>query len=216
MDVSLSQLLRDAGLSREVASDPVITGISEDSRSVQPGYVFVAVSGTRESGQRFIDDAIGRGAAAIVAETPISVDVPLVQVSNGREALADLAAAFFGYPSRQLAALGVTGTDGKTTTSFLLAGILKSAGLPTGLITTVQTRTSAKPLANQGRLTTPSAPFVQSALSDMVAGEIATWLWSVLVMRWCRRDSGTSVSTPPPSQTWPPTMSSFMDPMRLT
>ena len=102
---------------REPGIDPQVTSISADSRQVQPGGLFVAMSGGSSDGHRFIPAAIERGAVAVVGEQPIvGLPVPYVRVENSRQALANLAAAFYDYPARKLTMIGVTGTDGKTTT----------------------------------------------------------------------------------------------------
>ncbi|MCK4355680.1 hypothetical protein KAW44_01215, partial [Candidatus Bipolaricaulota bacterium] len=87
-----------------------ITGISEDSRLVHPGFLFVAIAGFITDGHRYIEDAIARGAVAIVGEKDVPCSVPFVRVDNGREALAHLSAVFFSHPTRDLFTVGVTGT----------------------------------------------------------------------------------------------------------
>src|SRR5689334_6449241 len=125
-----------------------VRAITSDSRRVQPGDLFVAYPGVAVDGRQFIKDAIDKGAAAIVVEgeltatkgnksAPASADFPVAVVPDGREALAWLAAAWNDYPSRKLKVIGVTGTDGKTTTSSLISSILQTAGHETGLISTV-------------------------------------------------------------------------------
>ena len=169
MPARLSVLLRDAGIAPGTVPDTDIRGISEDSREIRPGWIFVAVRGTTDSGERYVADAVGRGAVAVVSEEPLRSEVPVVVVPNGRRALADLAVAFNDHPAEKLTCFGVTGTDGKTTTCFLLTSILRATGHSTGLMTTVEIEVGGKPVPQSDRLTTPSAPFVQRTLAAMVA-----------------------------------------------
>ncbi len=164
------------------ASDPLpamqITLVTADSRQVQPGALFVAVRGGAVDGHRFIADAIRRGAAAAVgmdALTPETTEVvttsrvPYVRVDDSRAALARLAAAFFGYPSRQMRVVGVTGTDGKTTTSNLIYHLLGAAGLHPGMISTIGAHIGQEALDTGLHVTTPDAPDVQRYLAQMAA-----------------------------------------------
>jgi UDP-N-acetylmuramoyl-L-alanyl-D-glutamate--2,6-diaminopimelate ligase len=147
-----------------------VTGITPDSRTVQPGSLFVAVSGTQADGHRFAHEAAARGAVAVVGETlPDSLPIPYVGVPESRLALAHLAAAWYGHPARQLVMLGVTGTDGKTTTCSLLFEILRAAGLRSGLISTVNAIIGDESLDTGLHVTTPEAMDVQSYLARMVA-----------------------------------------------
>lgn len=146
-----------------------IQGISMDSRRLQPGELFVALSGTSTDGHRFIPEAIGRGAAAVVGERALSgVTVPYLQVPDSRLALALLAAAWHRFPARQLKVVGVTGTDGKTTTSTLIYNILKAAGVQAGMISTVSAFIGERALDTGFHVTTPEALEVQSYLAQMV------------------------------------------------
>ena len=147
-----------------------ITGIAIDNRLVQTGNLFVAMKGGSADGHDFIQDAIQRGAAAVVGDQTISgLPVPYIQVENSRQALSWLAAAFHGYPGRKLTVIGVTGTDGKTTTCNLLYQILLAAGLKAGLISTVNAVIGDEILDTGFHVTTPDAPEVQSYLARMVA-----------------------------------------------
>jgi UDP-N-acetylmuramoyl-L-alanyl-D-glutamate--2,6-diaminopimelate ligase len=102
------------------SSDPEITGLTEDSRRVTPGMVFVAVPGSTLDGHAFIDEAVSRGASAVVAERDVVAGVPVVRVPSARRALAEMAARFHGHPARDLQIIGFTGTFGKTSTSDVL------------------------------------------------------------------------------------------------
>jgi UDP-N-acetylmuramoyl-L-alanyl-D-glutamate--2,6-diaminopimelate ligase len=147
-----------------------VTGIAFDSRSVQPGFVFVALSGGSTDGHRFIPAAIEHGAIAVVGTQRLSgLSVPYGVVADSRTALANLSAAFYGFPARKLVMIGVTGTDGKTTTSNLIYQILKAAGLKAGIISTVNATIGDEVLDTGFHVTTPDAPDVQRYLSRMVS-----------------------------------------------
>ncbi len=149
--------------------ETLITGIAMNDRAVQPGYLFVAMQGGSADGHDFIPDAIRRGAAAIVGDKPIEeLSVPYIQVENSRQALTWLAAAFFDHPGRKLTVIGVTGTDGKTTTCNLLYRILLAAGLKAGMISTVNAVIGDEVLDTGFHVTTPDAPDVQRYLARMV------------------------------------------------
>src|SRR5262249_51566426 len=136
-----------------------ITGIAYNSRAVRPGEVFVALKGVRADGAQFVRQAVQRGAIAVVSEHPIpDVDVPVIQVADARLALAELAADFHGHPSERLRVVGVTGTNGKTTTAHLVASIFDAAGMPCGIIGTVAHRIAGE--VREAAHTTPEAPDV--------------------------------------------------------
>ena len=144
------------------------TGIAYDSRRVSPGMVFVAVQGMKTDGIQFVAQAISAGAAAIVAEQPApnpSV-VPWVVVTSARLALALLAAEFFEHPGRAMRVVGITGTNGKTTTGYLTAAIFDAAGMRCGLMGTVTYRIGSRSL--DATRTTPEAPELQSFMRRMV------------------------------------------------
>lgn len=170
--MKLSALLRDAGLTGPLASDPEITGISYDSRRVNPGDLFVAVPGFRTDGRRFIPDALAKGAVAVVAEngeggTPPDGAKTMVIVSSARAALARLVAAFYGNPGLKMRVVGVTGTDGKTTTSHLISAVLERGGYRTGIIGTVYLKIGDRTVPNPYHQTTPEALEIQKALAEM-------------------------------------------------
>ncbi|NLE51239.1 MAG: UDP-N-acetylmuramoyl-L-alanyl-D-glutamate--2,6-diaminopimelate ligase [Chloroflexi bacterium] len=145
--------------------------VSEKVQSVQPGGVFLARAGHSVDGHTLIDEAVARGAAAIVgtrAADEVAHSVPYAQVADGMQALGPLAAAYYGHPSRRLTVIGVTGTDGKTTTASLLHSILQSAGLRTGLLTTINALIGDQTLETGLHVTTPTADEVQMYLAQMV------------------------------------------------
>jgi UDP-N-acetylmuramoyl-L-alanyl-D-glutamate--2,6-diaminopimelate ligase len=152
------------------ANNPDITLITTDSRQVIPGALFVAYPGVSVDSHRFIPQAIERGAAAIIGERQQSAidNQHYLRVRSGREAFAWLNAAWYGYPARQLIMIGVTGTDGKTTTANLIHAILTAAGLKTGLISTVNALIGERVLDTGLHTTTPDADAVQRYLREMV------------------------------------------------
>ena len=152
----------------ELSSAPV-TSVTHDSRAAAEGTVFVALKGLKADGTAFAKDAIARGAAAVVAESapPADARVPWLKVADARLALAVLAAEFHGRPSEQLTLVGITGTNGKTTTSYVLASIFEAAGIKCGRIGTVGYRIGNREFASAR--TTPEAPELQRMLRDMVA-----------------------------------------------
>ncbi len=145
--------------------DATVTGVAYDSRLVAPGNVFVALQGLNADGASYAREAMARGALAVVGEA-VPHDLPAIVVSRGRLALAALAAAFYDQPSESLMVVGVTGTNGKTTTTYLLSSIFEHAGLPCGRIGTVGYRVGQdeRPAAR----TTPEAPDLQRMLREMV------------------------------------------------
>jgi UDP-N-acetylmuramoyl-L-alanyl-D-glutamate--2,6-diaminopimelate ligase len=152
-----------------------VDGIAYDSRRVRPGSLFVAVPGAHVDGHDFVADAAAAGAVAAIVERPLPGEaLPQIVVGRATRALAAAAAWWYGDPSRELAVVGVTGTDGKTTTSFLAAGALEAAGIRTGLVGTVETRIGEVREANAEHVTTPGAPELQALLRAMVnAGDEA-------------------------------------------
>jgi UDP-N-acetylmuramoyl-L-alanyl-D-glutamate--2,6-diaminopimelate ligase len=152
-----------------------IESITCDSRQVRAGSLFVAYRGVAVDGHSFVRQAVANGAAAVVAEQEVQgLNVPLVVVPNGREALAYLTAAWHGFPSRRLSVVGVTGTDGKTTTCNLLHSILAAAGRRAGLITTVNAVIGDQVFDTGLHTTTPDASDVQRYLAEMAAAGLDT------------------------------------------
>ncbi|MGH9407870.1 MAG: Mur ligase family protein [Vicinamibacterales bacterium] len=145
-----------------------VSAIAYDSRHVQPGDVFVALKGEKADGTRFVPQAVASGAVAIIAETPLraGAGAPWIEVPDARATLAALAAAFYDNPSDELALAGITGTNGKTTTSYLLAAIFEAAGVKCGRIGTIGYRIGEREF--DAPRTTPEAPDLERMLRDML------------------------------------------------
>ena len=175
--MTLGELLRavrdhDAAVSPELdarTAATTVAGIAYDSRRVTSGAVFVALRGMQSDGTAFAQDAIARGASAIVSESPApdATRVPWIHVSDARNALAALASEFWGHPSESLTLVGITGTNGKTTTSYVLGSIFEAAGVQCGRIGTVGYRIGVREI--EAARTTPEAPELQHMLRDMVS-----------------------------------------------
>ncbi|RLD10405.1 MAG: UDP-N-acetylmuramoyl-L-alanyl-D-glutamate--2,6-diaminopimelate ligase [Chloroflexota bacterium] len=156
----------------ETMPNTKITDIVLDSRQAHPGALFVALPGISVDGHDYIPDAVKNGAAAIIGtrssrEIPI-IATPYFRVRDPRQALAVLSAALYDFPARKLTVIGVTGTDGKTTTANLIYHILQAAKLKVGMITTVNAIIGKKTLDTGFHVTTPEAPDVQRYLAEMV------------------------------------------------
>lgn len=167
--MQIKQLLD--GIEYEVLAGTVdveVTGLVYDSRKVEKGSVFVCISGAVRDAHDFIPEVVEKGAAAIVVEKPVEpVDgVTYVRVENTRKALAYMSAAYFGHPADKLKTIGITGTKGKTTTTYMVKSILESAGMKTGLIGTIEAIIGEEhiPAAN----TTPESYVVQEYFRKMV------------------------------------------------
>ncbi len=158
---------------RPVASADVarieVTGVTHDSRTVQPGMLFVAVPGQHADGHDFVPAALEAGAAGVIVERAlVGVAAPQIVVDAARPALASMAAWWYDDPSHRLVVVGVTGTDGKTTTAYLAVAALEAAGLRTGMIGTIATRVGGRTVAHEAHATTPEAPELQATLRAMV------------------------------------------------
>ncbi|HHX02345.1 MAG TPA: UDP-N-acetylmuramoyl-L-alanyl-D-glutamate--2,6-diaminopimelate ligase [Firmicutes bacterium] len=166
--VQISQLI--ANLECElIGADREISGLSYDSRKIKPGELFFAIRGFKTDGHNYVKDAIANGAVTVVVEQIQNVDPDITQilVSDTRAAMGKMAAAYFNYPSRRLRVIGVTGTNGKTTTTYLIKSILEQAGYGVGLIGTIQILIGNK--AVPARRTTPESLDLQAILAEMIA-----------------------------------------------
>ena len=143
-----------------------ISGISYDSRAVSRGHLFAALQGAKQDGLEFAKSARRRGAVALLSDRTPPFAIPWIEAGNPRAALADLAAAYFLHPADRLRLAGVTGTNGKTTTAFLIDAALRQASRVTGLLGTVETRIAGRP--KSASLTTPESLDLQRLLKEMV------------------------------------------------
>lgn len=179
--------------------DIQITGISIDSRAVKPGHLFVAMQGGTTDGHDYIQNAIDNGAVAIAAERDVEqiANLPHLRLTNTRQALTWIAGSFYLWPSRRLTMIGVTGTDGKTTTTSLIYQILLAAGLKAGMISTVNAVIGGEILDTGFHVTTPDAQDVQLYLAKMVeaglthvALETTSHAWEQYRVDACEFDIG--------------------------
>lgn len=145
--------------------DAVVVDASHDSRAVRPGWLFCAIPGANTDGHDHAPDAVTRGATALLVERWLDLDVPQVRVPSVRAVAGPVAAAIHDHPSRRLQVVGITGTNGKTSTSYLLEGAFGAAGTGTGVIGTVEVRIHGA--AQAGARTTPEGPDVQRLLATM-------------------------------------------------
>lgn len=167
----LSHLLADIAATGPEGLDAPITGIAYRSTSVQPGDAFFCVRGFAVDGHDFAPEAVANGAGVVVAMRAMpEIDAPVVVVPDTRLALAVASARFFGEPSAHLEVCGITGTNGKTTTTYLLDAVLRAAGRSTGLIGTIETR--VRGVRERASRTTPESRDLQEALHAMVAAGV--------------------------------------------
>ena len=172
--MELEELLRAAGVAAEVRGEPSveIRDLAYDSRRVGQGTLFFCFAGEKTDGHDFAAGAVEAGAAALVVERPLDLDVPQAQVEDARAAMAPIAAAFNGDPTSELTVVGITGTNGKTTTAFLVRHLLESAGQQCGLLGTVRQVVGGK--VEEVERTTPEAIDLQPTFSRMLeAGDEA-------------------------------------------
>ena len=166
--MKLSELLKSTSVQKVLGSvDPEITGLHHDSRTVVPGGLFFALRGVSADGHAFIPSAAASGAVAVVAEDPESLPAGIVavKVADTRLAMAEIAAAFFGDPTASVPLIGITGTNGKTTTTYLIEGILAAAGLPAAVLGTISYRFGD--IRIEASHTTPESTDLQAALRKL-------------------------------------------------
>jgi len=157
-------------ISVEGSSDPLVTGLEYDSRNVKPGNLFFALPGLHTDGSLYIDDAVKNGASVIVHENENVIkksDAVYIKVKNARFAMSPISAAFYEFPSTEMFVTGVTGTEGKSTTVYLIWQILTLLGKKAGFFSTVQHCLGNEVVWNSEHQTTPEAPVVQRLLREM-------------------------------------------------
>ena len=163
----LSSVTADIPVAELRGDDPEIAGIAFDSRRVEPGFLFVCIRGEAADGHRYAEDALRNGASALLVEEFLPVQVTQVWTPNSRVALARVAKTFYAKPDESLGLVSVTGTDGKTTTSSLIAWILRRGGIAADAVTTAGISTGGEMVSNPVHQTTPSALELQRLLADM-------------------------------------------------
>lgn len=168
MSITLAGLAVDLPWARVVGDPHVpITGITYDSRAVRPGDLFVCIQGLAHDGHTFASEALKRGAVALVVQRELPVDAPQLVAEDTRYAMGRVAARFYGFPTRRLRLVGVTGTNGKTTTTYFIRSLLEQAGRKCGLIGTVEHDVGRGSVA--GVRTTPESVEIQRLAQEAVA-----------------------------------------------
>lgn len=182
--IRLGELLREVGVDcPPVWRQLVIAAVAADSRQVGPGCLFVAMTGETVDGHDFLGQAVARGAVALLVEEPervpagLAKQVAVVKVADSRTTLAGLAAGFYGHPERELKIFGITGTNGKTTTSYLLEAIIRKGGGEPGVIGTVNYRFRGRECV--GSFTTPEPLTLFALMREMVAGGVTHLIMEV-------------------------------------
>ncbi|GER68163.1 UDP-N-acetylmuramoyl-L-alanyl-D-glutamate--2,6-diaminopimelate ligase [Weizmannia acidilactici] len=164
--VDLHTLMRALPFAKVPEENPEITGLVQDNRLVTKNSLFICIKGYTVDGHNFAEDAEKRGAAAILAEKPLNVGVPVIVVRNTKRAMAILADMFYGQPSRKLHLVGITGTNGKTTTSHIIEKIYRDASRSTGMIGTMYMKIGDETLKTKN--TTPDSLTLQKTFHEMV------------------------------------------------
>ena len=172
--MKLSALIKDLeGLEKmgQRESNPDIDSIHYNSQTVVPGGLFVAMRGLLADGHDYIEDAVNRGTAAVVGERLVESNAVVITVKNSRKALAEISNRFYGNPSKELCLIGITGTNGKTTTTYLIENMLKQAGFKVGVIGTINYRYAGNVFKNP--MTTPESLDLQKILHEMKAAGVS-------------------------------------------
>ncbi|WP_281202704.1 UDP-N-acetylmuramoyl-L-alanyl-D-glutamate--2,6-diaminopimelate ligase [Cytobacillus kochii] len=142
----------------------LVKGLTTDSRKVKRGYLFIAISGFEKDGHKYIEEAIKNGAIAVIGEKRLSLTVPYITVRDSRKTLGILASIFYAHPSKKHRLIGITGTNGKTTTAYLIHHLLKEAGYSCGMIGTIENNINNQ--TKKAKNTTPDALELQSLLAE--------------------------------------------------
>ncbi|TDB38974.1 MAG: UDP-N-acetylmuramoyl-L-alanyl-D-glutamate--2,6-diaminopimelate ligase [Actinobacteria bacterium] len=168
---TLSALLNDIETTSMTGAETPVSGVAYRAADARPGDAFFCIRGFRHDGHEYAGEAVSRGAAAIVSERPVDVGVPNAVVLDSRSALAHASACIHGHPSRHLGIVGVTGTNGKTTTTYLIDSIMRAAGRVTGVIGTVETRIAGE--RQSASRTTPESADLQALFARMRAAGVS-------------------------------------------
>ncbi|UCC66375.1 MAG: UDP-N-acetylmuramoyl-L-alanyl-D-glutamate--2,6-diaminopimelate ligase [Deltaproteobacteria bacterium] len=203
--MQLSKLIRSVdAIESKGEIDLEIEDISYHSHRVKEGDLFVAVRGAKNNGHHFIEEATKKGARAFIVERipAVPINVPMVLVADSRKALAQISAEFFSHPSREIKLIGITGTNGKTTTSYLIESILKKARRKVGVIGTINYRFEGKELP--ASITTPQSYDLQRLLYEMATGraeyvvmEVSSHALDQERVRGCHFDVGVFTNLSP-------------------
>ena len=168
--MKISEIINKSRVRAELKlrDDIEITGLHYDSRKIKPGNIFFAIKGLKDDGNKFVTDAINNGAVLIFTEDDINMQsaVPAVKSNEIRKLMAEYSGIFYGDPSSKLKLIGITGTNGKTTTSYLIRSFLNDAGYSTGLLGTIDYQVGNQ--KTESKLTTPDSVEVNMMLSEMV------------------------------------------------
>ena len=168
--MKISEIINKSRVSAELKlrDDIEITGLHYDSRKIKPGNIFFAIKGLKDDGNKFVTDAINNGAVLIFTEDDINIQsaVPAVKTNEIRKLMAEYSGIFYGDPSSKLKLIGITGTNGKTTTSYLIRSFLNDAGYSTGLLGTIDYQVGDQ--KTESKLTTPDSVEVNMMLNEMV------------------------------------------------
>lgn len=175
--MNLHTLLNVLPLVKLPNENPTITDIVQDNRKVTKGALFICIKGLTVDGHKFAQDAELQGAAAIIAEQPVNVSIPVILVKDTKRAMAILADAFYNQPTRKLQLIGITGTNGKTTTSHLIDQIFRDNQVNTGLIGTMYIKIGDE--VHEAKRTTPDSTILQKTFKKMVDADVKTAIMEV-------------------------------------
>ncbi len=170
LSYSLSHLATQIPGAQLVGADLDVSGVASDSRLVKPGDIFAAMKGTHLDGHDFAHEAYINGASSLVTSRKLPIDLPQLIVPSVRRVLGRVSSLVYGIPSTKLNVIGITGTNGKTTTSYMIENALEHAGIRSGLIGTIETKIAGQSVP--ALFTTPEAPSLQGSLAEMLRHDV--------------------------------------------